>query len=75
MRLGELTQVGEGLTQVVGRGVVGHLAPQQAGEGIALVRPAGDGQIRQQGGDLAGHETGHGQALLFDLQSAQQTNF
>jgi len=71
----QLAQVAEHLAQVVGRGRVGHFAPQQAGQRLALVRPAADGQVGQQRRRFTGHKVADDDAVLPDLHAAQQKNF
>ncbi|MCQ3954259.1 MAG: hypothetical protein DPW15_13455 [Chloroflexi bacterium] len=64
-------QVGEGLTQIIFRVRVGHLAPKQRGEFVAGVGAARHDEVRQQSGDFVGDEVGDGDVISRDLRRAQ----
>ena len=65
-------KAGERLAQVVFCVDVGHFAPQQCGQRLALLRPAGDGEIGQQRRGFVGDKTANRHASAADIQAAKQ---
>jgi hypothetical protein len=69
---GEFAEVGQdGAEGGAGFGV-GHIAPEEGGQGLAVVGSVGDGEVAEEGLGFGGDETGEGVAIFDDLKFAEE---
>jgi hypothetical protein len=65
-------QEGQGVAQITARAVFREVTPQEAGQGVACLRRAADGEVDEEGQSLAGQLFFQVVAIQLDINFSKQ---